>query len=726
MSEADEFVNVNVERRYDEGNLYTKEEFEEYYGSDWKEAWDKAEKEPAGDGKDTSVEAAVKPVEPAVAEAENEDNGFVEVERRYDTDGDLYTKEDFEAFYGGTEEWEQAPREHSDTNEPESTPIKPVTAPATFSKPSWGQQSVSATPNDKIVNAPLAEASSWGVKVPATESKGFAGFSTSGAFATSKPSDLPFQTEPVPEKEEPKPAVEATPSPPTAPTVVEGSSGSPTTTSGSLWKCQKCGTTKEFTGDHLKNKKTMKASCNSKYCAYKSKMWERINPSEQSEDSTPKKESEKDSPAATSPPADTPAANPFSSGNSNPFAKKDDDKKETSTSNPFAVGSSNPFAKKEDASSDPAANPCGGNTFGKMETSTSSVSNPFAAGGSNPFAKKEEGDKKEPTSNPFAAGSSNPFAKKEEDDKKEPSTSNPFAAGSSNPFAKKEEDDKKEPTSNPFAAGSSNPFAKKEEGDKEPAASAASNPFGAASNPFAKKEDNKEVPSASPTSNPFAAGSSNPFAKKEDDKKESSASPTSNPFAAGSSNPFAMFAKKKEDKKDTPVANPFASGSNNPFAKKETSDESKKEDDKDAASNPFASGSSNPFASKGESSNPFAPKSDNKELFGKVSQPTTSNPFGSGNKSSDSHNDFFKKSDSVANPFATNKQTNDQEAEVKQQPEEEYEEYEEEEEEDETLSSSAVPQVNEDDSNKTSNPFSTGSSNPFGNPGGAANPFALR
>merc|ERR1712107_10703 len=84
---------VEDERRYDvDGKLYTKAEFRMFYGG-FKQ-WDNAAA--AGSSRRESGRRSVEPTHESV----------VEDERRYDTDGELYTKAEFRKFYGGFKQWD--------------------------------------------------------------------------------------------------------------------------------------------------------------------------------------------------------------------------------------------------------------------------------------------------------------------------------------------------------------------------------------------------------------------------------------------------------------------------------------------------------------------------------------------------------------------------------------------------------------------------------------------
>jgi len=86
---------TNAERRYDtDGGLYTKAEFVGEYGGTAE--WEAAKRQPATEPPPRDAAPAA-PVAPA--------------ERRYDTDGGLYTKAEFIGEYGGTAEWEAARRQ---------------------------------------------------------------------------------------------------------------------------------------------------------------------------------------------------------------------------------------------------------------------------------------------------------------------------------------------------------------------------------------------------------------------------------------------------------------------------------------------------------------------------------------------------------------------------------------------------------------------------------------
>ena len=716
MSDADEFVNVTVERRYDEGELFTLEEFQCYYDTEWQEKWDQAEREQTTIDDEEDVTDVV-----AADSNENEEGEFVKVERRHDTDGELYTKEDFEAFYGGTKEWDQAPREH-----PEKV-AEPVQPTEQKTKPSWGQQSVATTaPASETKEAALS--SGWGISAKSSvQPKGFVGFGVASPTSEKKETLPVFPAAPKPEQ--PKIA---------EPEKKKSSGQTPAPCEDedddiSFWKCTKCGKTKKLSGEHLKSKKTLKTSCDSKNCSYKSKMHDRVSASaaalDTEENISPKTKKDNTASVKQDDKKDSPFANPF--GGSSPFAKKDDDKKDVAanpfgnsgvTANPF--GSSNSFTKKDD---DKKTNPFGGsNPFAKKDNNKNdATTNPFG----NPFAKNDD-DEEDVTANPFGSsgvtanpfGSSNSFTKKD-DDKKDVTanpfrgsgvTANPFGSGE-NPFAKK--DDKKDaPAANPF--GSSNSFTKKDDDKKDVTANpfgssgVTANPFGSGENPFAKKDDKKDAPAANPfgssnsfakkdddkkdvTANPF--GSGNPFAKKDDDKKDVTANPfgssgvTANPF--GSSN---SFAKKDDDKKDV-TANPFGGGEN-PFAKKD--------DKKDApAANPFSSSNSNPFTAKGDEKkdNPSNP-------FGNSAQAstTTASPFNisTSSKSIPDAGGFFQEPAKADNPFASSKPTESIIRDVNEDEEEEFE-YEESDEEVEAEVEADPPIENGDANNTTqeSSPF---------------------
>ena len=180
---------LSLERRYDEGDLYTRDDFEHYYRDRWQEKWDQAERE------QTTIDGEEDVTDVVAADSnENEEGEFVKVERRHDTDGELYTKEDFEAFYGGTKEWDQAPREH-----PEKV-AEPVQPTEQKTKPSWGQQSVATTaPASETKEAALS--SGWGISAKSSvQPKGFVGFGVASPTSEKKETLPVFPAAPKPEQ----------------------------------------------------------------------------------------------------------------------------------------------------------------------------------------------------------------------------------------------------------------------------------------------------------------------------------------------------------------------------------------------------------------------------------------------------------------------------------------------------------------------------------------------
>ena len=128
-------VDAAEERRYDEdGELYTRQEFIDEYGST--REWDRARRQPAVQRQQTEeprrrqqqqpkappaaapapgvLRAAKKaPVAPSDPSSSGGNRNGGDVERRFDTDGGLFTRQEFVDYYGGTAEWDKARRQPS-------------------------------------------------------------------------------------------------------------------------------------------------------------------------------------------------------------------------------------------------------------------------------------------------------------------------------------------------------------------------------------------------------------------------------------------------------------------------------------------------------------------------------------------------------------------------------------------------------------------------------------
>ena len=391
------------------------------------------------------------------------------VERRYDVDGEAYTREDFVEFYGeeAQQMWEAAEGrvEEGVAEEPETCEqeaeqgdVVAQASPFVFAPSTGG--SVFAFGKDAAAAAPAA---------------GFLPFSGSTDAIAQPPAPLSFPANPkaadVSTASSSDGAFSGSSTAAAVETIIAVAKGD------DVFVCSKCNTPKPaLVGDHLAGKTSVNSQCGSKKCSMKKRQFVRKSAMTEEQKGSVLAEPAMPQDAAPVAEAKPAVSNPFAS----PVAEA-----KPATSNPFAsaavpkadAASTNPFASAQVPKTDAAANPFASAQVPKTEASA----NPFASAATS-------------STNPFAT-TANPFAAKAEEAKPAPAstTANPFGESESKSLFTKNE---------AATTSSANPF-----GAAASATPAAANPFAAAVLPGAASAGTSAAffQKAETSANPFAS-----------------------------------------------------------------------------------------------------------------------------------------------------------------------------------------------------------------------------